>query len=76
MDKILKEYKNLLVQKRYSDNTIGMYCNHFAVLERYFHIIHTKHTFNILLITIKNIQNSISKIQTFNLKICQYAIFL
>ncbi len=29
MDKILKEYKNLLVQKRYSDNTIGMYCNYF-----------------------------------------------
>lgn len=36
MDKILKEYKNLLVQKRYSDNTIGMYCNYFGDFCKYF----------------------------------------
>ncbi len=36
MDKILKEYKNLLIQKRYSDNTIGMYCNYFGDFCKYF----------------------------------------
>ncbi len=36
MDEILKKYKNLLVQKRYSDNTIGMYCNYFEDFCKYF----------------------------------------
>ena len=36
MDERLKEYKNLLVQKRYSDNTIGMYCNYFGDFCKYF----------------------------------------
>jgi len=36
MDKILKEYKNLLVQKRYTDNTIGRYCNYFRDFCKYF----------------------------------------
>ena len=36
MDDILKKYKNLLLQKRYSDNTIGMYCNYFGAFCKYF----------------------------------------
>jgi integrase/recombinase XerD len=36
MDTILRDYKNLLLQKRYSDNTIGMYCNYFEDFCKYF----------------------------------------
>jgi len=36
MKEILKVYRNLLIQKRYSDNTIGMYCNYFGDLCKYF----------------------------------------
>ena len=36
MDTILKEYKNLLVQKRYSNNTIDIYCSYFEDFCKYF----------------------------------------
>jgi len=36
MDTRLKEYKSLLVQKRYSKNTIDIYCNYFEDFCKYF----------------------------------------
>ena len=36
MNTILKEYKNLLVQKRYSNNTIDIYCSYFEDFCKYF----------------------------------------
>jgi integrase/recombinase XerD len=36
MDSILEQYKNLLTQKRYSTNTIDIYCNYFKDFCKYF----------------------------------------
>jgi len=36
MDKILEKYKDLLIQKRYSTNTIKTYCNYFKDFVIYF----------------------------------------
>ncbi|MEJ2627663.1 MAG: phage integrase N-terminal SAM-like domain-containing protein [bacterium] len=36
MNDVLKKYKSLLIQKRYSDNTIKIYCNYFKDFALYF----------------------------------------
>jgi len=36
MDKILKEYRNRLIQKRYSQNTINLYCKYFLDFYNHF----------------------------------------
>jgi site-specific recombinase XerD len=36
MDKILEKYKDLLIQKRYSNNTVKTYCNYFKDFVIYF----------------------------------------
>ncbi|MCI0514297.1 phage integrase N-terminal SAM-like domain-containing protein [candidate division KSB1 bacterium] len=36
MDNILTEYKNRLIQKRYSPNTINIYCTYFLGFYNYF----------------------------------------
>lgn len=36
MDDILKKYKELLIQKRYSNNTQNIYCNYFKDFIVYF----------------------------------------
>ena len=36
MNEILKKYKDLLIQKRYSKNTQNIYCNYFNDFQVYF----------------------------------------
>ncbi len=66
MDKNLTIYRNLLLQKRYSDNTINMYCNYFEDFCKYFNKqdlkeITTNEINNYILNLIKSRQISISQ---------------
>jgi len=36
MNKILEQYRNRLIQRRYSQNTIEIYCNYFKDFSNYF----------------------------------------
>jgi len=36
VNKVLREYKDLLIQKRYSENTINIYCNYFKDFVNHF----------------------------------------
>jgi site-specific recombinase XerD len=65
MNKVLKKYRNMLIQMRYSKNTISIYCNYFEDFCNYFKhtklqdIIHEQiNTYILQLIETKNISIS------------------
>jgi integrase/recombinase XerD len=65
MNEVLKQYRNRLIQKRYSKNTISIYCNYFEDFCNYFQNIKLQNvipeqinTYILQLIEAKNISIS------------------
>ena len=66
MEEIIKKYKDLLIQKRYSENTFKIYCGYFQDFCNYFKNVNLKE------ITTENINNYILHlIKTKNISISQ-----